>query len=76
METIQTVTPTNPISLNILNNTLPLPEGSVIAPYITTHKKKQSKDSAKRKKYNSFSYYKLKDDTIVKVLFLDAERYL
>jgi hypothetical protein len=76
MEFIERATISNELNVSVLDSNLTLPIGSVISPYITANKKKLSKEAMKRRKYSSFSYYKLKDGTIIKGIFLDTNKYL
>lgn len=77
---VERSTSENPLSVNLIGTVMPLPEGTTIARYQTHHKKKLTKEAFKKKKYRSFSYYRLKregqEPTIVKVLFLDENTYV
>jgi hypothetical protein len=53
-----------------------LPDGTVITPYKPKNTGKLSKNAKQKQKYTHFSYYQLKDGTIVKILFLDSENYV
>lgn len=62
--------------VNVLERSFELPKEAAIAAYNTANKKKLSKEAMKRRKYTSFSYYKLSDGTIIKGIFLNTDRYL
>lgn len=70
MEVIEHPTSSN-LTVKVLSNSIQLPTGSTISTYIPHNIKKLSKEAARRRKYNAFSYYRLKDGTILKGLFLN-----
>lgn len=76
MENQRVSTADKPITLNTLGMEIALPEGATISPYETKNQKKQSKNAKQKQKYSHFSYYKLKDSTIVKILFITSETYI
>lgn len=76
MEAKRISTTTNPIKINTLGMDIDLPEGASVSPYQIKNEKKLSKNAKQKQKYSHFSYYKLKDSTIVKILFLTAETYI
>jgi hypothetical protein len=77
---VETSTSEHPLTVKLLGAEVPLPVGATVARYQTHHKKKLTKEAFKKKKYKTFSYYKVKQEggepTIVKVLFLDESNYL
>jgi hypothetical protein len=77
---VETSTSDHPLTVKLLGAEVPLPVGATVARYQTHHKKKLTKEAFKKKKYKTFSYYKVKQEggepTIVKVLFLDEANYL
>lgn len=76
MELVERSTEGSILSVNVMQSCLELPVGASISNYVTAHKKKLTKEAAKRRKYSSFSYYKFKDGTIIKGIFLDTDHYL
>lgn len=76
MENKRVSTSTNPIKVNTLGMDIALPEGGSVTPYQVKNDKKQSKNAKQRQKYSHFSYYRLKDSTVLKILFLTADTYI
>lgn len=76
MEIIENNASTSYLTVKVLSNNIELPNGSTIVAYVPLNTKKLSKEAAKRRKYNTFSYYRLRDGTILKGLFLNSDVFL
>ena len=63
-----------PLVVNHFTIKIPLPEKSTLQPYKSAHTSGKSKKC--KHKFDKFTYYRVKEDEIIKLLYKDDDTYL